>query len=105
MGEAIKKANEQKLWPKRSHSTLRLPGRMCQKVALKFASHGDYAASKLRPKSARREEIDVIKKHVGTAAGDEELAAYMLGSKATVRCLVETLIEAGFLSFAEDAFG
>lgn len=68
----------------------------------------DYAASKLRPKSARREEIDAIKKHVGTAAGDEESAAYMLekwqhshGSRLQFAASLKTLIEAGFLSFAE----
>lgn len=83
-----------------------------QKISKKIAGHWERVASKLRPKPAKREEIDAMKRDAGTLACNEELAAAMFekwqnsyGTKATVRCLIESLIDSGFLKFAEDVFG
>ena len=76
-----------------------------------MASNWERLASKLRPKPFSREEIDTMKRDFATHTSMEEKANVMLerwkhsyGTHATVRCLIESIMDAGFLKFAEDVF-
>lgn len=82
-----------------------------QKVSRKIASSWERVACRLQPKPFSQEDIETMKRDCIAYSSSEEKAVAMLerwkltcGSRATVRHLIQGLIDAKFLKFAEDVF-